>query len=205
MSANSTATQFMPSKAMQRYDVFISYSRKDLDYAVRLERILTQNGLKVFRDSSRLEIGDHVDIVIPEAHHQSAAVVVLWSEHSASSAWVYDEAISAVYNGKRYYPLMVPGFDPARIPNRLAPLHAGQFQDVIDDPRRLVETIRGVIPPDPEFVKKLREVREALQSLQELKRPTNVGVGNTVGRWDWLWGTPAEKQRRRRFRNRYSC
>ncbi|MBU6313377.1 MAG: TIR domain-containing protein [Actinomycetales bacterium] len=92
-----------------KYDVFVSYSRPDRADAVKLEAALMSAGLKVFRDERELGVGEHVEVALPEAHNASAVVVVLWSDNSAKSRWVYKEAIGAIFSLK-YYPLKLEGF-----------------------------------------------------------------------------------------------
>jgi hypothetical protein len=75
-------------------DVLISYARRDRGIAARLAACLEERGLKAVWDVSELPEGALM-------HHarervaQAPAVVVLWSESSAESAWVCDEADAA--------------------------------------------------------------------------------------------------------------
>ena len=98
----------MATVSTAEYDVFISYSRKDRAHAIALETLLVAQGLTPFRDERNLGIGEHVDVALPAAHRRSASVVVLWSDNSAASKWVYNEAIGAVF-GEKYLPLLIDG------------------------------------------------------------------------------------------------
>lgn len=128
------------------FDVFISYSRRDRQKAVELEQALAQksfsNGqpVKVFRDERNLGVGEHVDVALPEAHNASAVVIVLWSESSAKSRWVYNEAIGAIF-GLKYYPLKLDDFPSKDLPDSVRPFNAGRFSAALADVDALVAEI----------------------------------------------------------------
>ncbi|MGN9844347.1 toll/interleukin-1 receptor domain-containing protein [Nonomuraea sp. H19] len=65
------------------YDVFISYSRHDVDFAVDLERTLSS--LSVYRDQSTVQVGDAWFSALVSAIYSSRAVVVLLSAEYISS------------------------------------------------------------------------------------------------------------------------
>src|SRR5262245_26845055 len=75
------------------YDVFISYSRKDVDWASRLERDLKKRGISVFRDEERLRAGEKWDQQLQDAIADSMHLVVLWSPNARESDWVEEERI----------------------------------------------------------------------------------------------------------------
>lgn len=127
------------------YDVFISYSRKDVGIARQLHNLLSQhqingNPIIVFRDERDLGIGEHVDVALPAAHRRSASVVVLWSDNSATSRWVYNEAISAVFTEK-YLPLLDVGFNPASLDASLRPINAVRLAAILANPQPLIQEI----------------------------------------------------------------
>ena len=74
-----------------KYDVFISYQRKDAPWAEKLERDLLARGLRVFRDVSRIQLGDEWDRALNTSVHQSQHLILLWSELAAKSEWVSNE------------------------------------------------------------------------------------------------------------------
>jgi tetratricopeptide (TPR) repeat protein len=135
------------TKAMSdAYDVFLSYSRKDVELMRKLHDLLEHqeidgNPIVVFRDERDLGIGEHVDVALPAAHRRSASVVVLWSDDSVASKWVYNEAISAVF-GEKYLPLLEGDFNPAGLDASLRPINAARLAAILVDPQPLVEEIR---------------------------------------------------------------
>lgn len=74
-----------------KYDVFVSYSRRDSDKVRPLVAYLQQKW-RVFLDTDRLRIGDEFPEELEEAARASRSVVVLWSRASVRSTWVFREA-----------------------------------------------------------------------------------------------------------------
>jgi hypothetical protein len=124
-------------------DVFISYSRADVERAARLEEVLSARGLKVWRDKSDLRPGDHAEFAIPKALEQSAAVAVLWSENSIKSDWVKHEASYAVVEGKALT-LSIAPFEPMSLPGVFRGLNCGDVDATFADPSKLVERYEEV-------------------------------------------------------------
>src|SRR6476661_5058901 len=74
-----------------KYDVFISYQRKDAEWAEKLERDLLARGLNVFRDVSRIRLGDDWNRELLTSLHESQHLILLWSDLAARSEWVTNE------------------------------------------------------------------------------------------------------------------
>ena len=70
------------------YDVFISYSSADAPWAEKLEADLVQRGLTVFRDRTRLQLGDTWSRELTKSVHSAQHMIVLWSDAAAVSDWV---------------------------------------------------------------------------------------------------------------------
>ena len=113
-----------------RYDAFISYSRRDLLFARRLEEGLRayrppkdlavpQRYLRVFRDESDFT-GEEYRKSLERALKASAKLIVICSPNSASSAFVGEEIdLFSVSRGKEHIiPLLLDG-----IPNNEATEH----------------------------------------------------------------------------------
>lgn len=73
-----------------RYDVFISYSREDRDWADQVYRSL-EAGQSVFFDYQSLRAGDDWEEKIQSALEESRSLVLLWSDKAKSSDWVTRE------------------------------------------------------------------------------------------------------------------
>jgi TIR domain len=76
---------------MYSWDVFISYSLLDKEWAAKLENDLTSRGLKVFRDVTRITAGDIWEKTLQTALVQSRHLVVLWSDNARNSDWIQSE------------------------------------------------------------------------------------------------------------------
>jgi hypothetical protein len=75
-----------------KYDVFISYSHNDRDWARKLFSDLTANGIKVFFDKDRLDSGRPWDEQLKTALNVSRSLIVVWTdEHAGQSDWVARE------------------------------------------------------------------------------------------------------------------
>ncbi len=76
--------------------VFLSYSRKDLEVAERLTTFLADAGFNIWRDESRIGGGEPIKPALLQGISGSGAVLVLVSEHSAASRWVAEEVELAI-------------------------------------------------------------------------------------------------------------
>lgn len=74
--------------------VFISYTRDDIDVARRFAEAVELQGLTVWWDQE-IRSGDAYDEVTEGALREAQAVIVLWSRKSVASRWVRSEATIA--------------------------------------------------------------------------------------------------------------
>ena len=87
--------------------VFISYSRKDIEFVRRLATDLENAGYEVWWDITDLRGGDDWVRVIPEAIEKSKSFVVVLSPDSFTSEWVRKEYTQALSLRKRIIPIML--------------------------------------------------------------------------------------------------
>jgi adenylate cyclase len=88
--------------------VFISYSRKDSQYARMIVEHLKQRGIDVWMDD-RIEYGSKWTTEIEKALNESPAVIVIMSPNSKESEWVQNEVAYAQDRKKKIFPLLVEG------------------------------------------------------------------------------------------------
>lgn len=100
--------------------VFLSYARQDSARVRPLVAALEGKGHTVWWDE-RIPGGDQFADAIEQALNSADAIVVLWSEASAKSAWVRDEASTGRDRG-RLVPVTLDGSQP--------PLGFRQFQTI---------------------------------------------------------------------------
>jgi len=95
---------FLSDTAMKK--IFISYSRKDLDFVKELAEDLQQAGYDVWYDLTDLEGGDHWADELQAAIDESQVYVLVISPRSVASEWVEKEFIYADSEGKKIVPLL---------------------------------------------------------------------------------------------------
>jgi hypothetical protein len=88
--------------------VFISYSRIDTEYVIKLERRLLSEGFSVWRDN-HIQSGDAWWQVVKSNLNNCAAIVVVMSESAAISPWVLRETAIADFLDKPVFPLLLNG------------------------------------------------------------------------------------------------
>ncbi len=79
-------------------EIFLSYSRHDVDKARQLPWALEDERFMVFWDR-HIQAGQNFDQVIRRELDEAGAVVVLWSQDSVASDWAKDEAERAKARG----------------------------------------------------------------------------------------------------------
>lgn len=82
-------------KPIQYYSAFISYSRNDEEFVDRLYADLQDNGVRCWRDTEDMKIGDRMRPVIDRAIRLHDKVVLVLSKHSIASDWVETEVETA--------------------------------------------------------------------------------------------------------------
>ena len=100
--------------------VFLSYDREDVGRATPIARALEKAGHSVWWDRA-IKGGAQYSKEIDKALAAADAVIVLWSERSADSAWVRDEAAAGRDSG-RLVPVALDAASP--------PLGFRQFQTI---------------------------------------------------------------------------
>jgi hypothetical protein len=82
----------MAAGSIYKYDIFLSYSSHDVEWAEKLETDLAAQKLNVYRDKKRLVAGTPWEPQLDTAMAESRHVVVLWSEEARAGDWVMKEA-----------------------------------------------------------------------------------------------------------------
>ena len=88
-----------------KYDVFISYSRKDKNKVSRVVKLLRERGYSVWIDTDGIESGEEFQRVIVEAIENSKLVIFFSSESSNSSRWSNKEIALAINENKYIIPI----------------------------------------------------------------------------------------------------
>jgi len=101
---------------MKQEMIFISYSRVNSDFAVRLAKDLELAGINAWIDQSDIPTGTRWDDALEKAIDESSVFLVLLSPESTSSANVKDEIGYALDRGMRILPVLIK---PCAVPIRL--------------------------------------------------------------------------------------
>lgn len=93
----------------KKYDIFISYSRKDFN-EVEVFKVMLQkriSGLRCWFDLTGIESGDEFSEKIVSAIDNSAYVLFMISDYSMASPWTKMEVTYAKNTGKRVIPILL--------------------------------------------------------------------------------------------------
>ena len=103
---------------------FVSYSRNDSEFAVKLASDLRAQGADVWFDQLDIEAGSHWDTAVEGALGRSARLLVLLTPKSVGSQNVLDELSFALDEGKTVLPVLV---ESCAIPMRMRRLQYVDF------------------------------------------------------------------------------
>lgn len=124
-------------------DIFISYAQADRDWVEKLARQIEKEGFSVWWDIKVLPGDEFGDLVVKEIA-SSKCVIVVWSEHSVRSDWVYGEADEA-RRTKKLVPVIK---DEVQLPTAFRKIHTANFsqwdpQSGSEEFAILLDAIRG--------------------------------------------------------------
>jgi hypothetical protein len=108
-------------------DIFISYSKKDKLLAEQLAGLLQEVGFTVWWDAELLPTKEFREEIRRQIH-AARTVIVIWSENSAKSAFVIDEADLARESGKLISTL-ADGFTAGGVPLGFRNTHMTSLSD----------------------------------------------------------------------------
>lgn len=101
----------------RRYDIFICYSRKDLEATKSIINILEANGYTYFLDVDGISSGQVFAKIIAEAIKSCSLFLFIHSTHSAQSRWCISEVEVAVRTDK---PILTINIDDTPLADELA-------------------------------------------------------------------------------------
>jgi hypothetical protein len=101
--------------------IFVSYSRTDSDFVLKLATDLKDAGLDIWLDQLDIPVGAIWDNEIEMALQECDSIILVLSEHSINNNNVLSEVYFAMENNKRVLPVKMDG--SKKIPFRLTRLH----------------------------------------------------------------------------------
>ena len=161
------ATEHMPSPcgtpskddgAARPYDAFISYAHEDgMDVAARLEEGLSRRGLRVWRDETRLHLGNTLSDEIMRGLDNSSHAIVVVSPAYANKRWTMIELGGMMRGGfkGRIIPVLYKtdrGHVASRLPmlaDRLAGTWDDDAEHLVDEIARAVKDTQQAKPREP--------------------------------------------------------
>lgn len=99
---------------------FLSYSRSDEQFALRLANDLRDNGVEIWVDQLDIRPSEHWDRAIERAVRDCRGLVVILSPRSVASENVADEISYAIDSGKSVLPVMI---ERCVLPLRITRMH----------------------------------------------------------------------------------
>jgi WD40 repeat protein len=124
--------------------VFISYSRKDSNFATWLRSRLDAGGVEVFRDIEDTLAGEEWWRRLQGLISQADTIIFVLSPNSVASAVCRDEVAYALKLSKRVFPVVIADINWALAPDGLIKLHGLLFNEAEDREavlKRLVEAL----------------------------------------------------------------
>ena len=145
--------------------LFVSYSRRDQQFAMKLTVDLENSGAEVWIDQLKIPAGDFFETRIVDAIRKSNFVVVLLSNNSIRSDWVRQEVLtSKTVEKESGRILLLPGkIDDCSVPSWISDKSFVDFTLSYDAALRQLVLAVGGTPPDivnmETLVKELLEAR----------------------------------------------
>ena len=93
---------------------FLSYSRNDYDIVIDIVNFLEEHGVKVYIDKRDIPPGSDFADSIVEAIEKSVCCILVFTDGSNKSSYVFREMNSAVNHNKRIIPIRIGSVIPSR-------------------------------------------------------------------------------------------
>lgn len=128
------------------YDIFLSYSSKDLERVRPLFDALTAQGWVVFWDHLSIRTGSNWRAKIDKSINASRCVIVIWSKNSIHSEYVIEEAEIAIRR-KILVPIALDNISPPFGFSQRQTLSVKSLSFKANDPARekLLESVRHLV------------------------------------------------------------
>jgi len=104
---------------------FVSYSREDLDFVIRLAKDVKEKGARLWVDKVDIRAGQRWEAEIEAAVSACSRMLVVLSPAAISSRNVLAEASLAIDDGKEVIPIL---YRDCKVPFRLRPLQYADFR-----------------------------------------------------------------------------
>jgi len=133
------------SSTVESQSYFLSYSRSDQGFALRLAADIRARGISLWIDQLDIRPSEHWDRAIEQAVRDSRGIVVVLSPRSVASDNVADEVSFAIDSGKSVLPVMI---ERCKLPLRITRMQVidatGTYEDALE---RCVAELRRSAEP----------------------------------------------------------
>lgn len=164
---------------LKRHGAFISYSRRDKEFALALARELRAAGYLVWLDQLDIPTGARWDDEVEKALREYEIFLIILTPASVSSENVKDEIGYAIDHGKRIMPILL---EPCDVPLRLRRFQYVDFTKIefsagVQRAKQLMEDLLNkqstpAVPISPEPEQQKTSGQEAIPArLPETKKP----------------------------------
>ncbi len=133
--------------------IFISYSRKDIDFAQKIVDALAANNLDTWIDWKSIPKGEDWEQEIYRGIEEADAFLFLISADSVASQMCNKEIAHAVENGKRILPIVIRDADPKIIHSEILKRNWIFCRDGQDDFNKAIEETHTTVHTDYEWLK----------------------------------------------------
>lgn len=96
----------------KQYDIFISYSRKDIDKVLPIVKEIESKGISVWFDINGIESGEEFVTKIATAIDNSDSILFMYTENSVNGQWTQKEVMYAKEQKKTVIPILLNGSMP---------------------------------------------------------------------------------------------
>lgn len=150
--------------------IFISYSKKDKDFAWKLADDLLIAGHKVWIDRS-LQVGEDWKQTIEKKLEEADEVIVILSSNATASKWVQHEGSIAYGLKKQMYPVLIEELPVEELPIWMSDFQYHSFVNVDYEPA--FEALNAVLtPPNP--------IQDLLEQQVSAYRQTGNLMGSAI-------------------------
>jgi hypothetical protein len=154
--------------AEKQRKTFLSYSRVNKDFAIRLAKELKSEGFNIWLDQMDIPAGARWDREVEKALRESEIFMIILTSASVDSENVMDEIGYAIDNNKRFLPVLL---EKCEVPFRLRRFQYVDFTDKSfdDGVESAKELLRGLVaqPTIPRAEFTASQVAEAARKAKE--------------------------------------
>lgn len=152
--------------------IFISYSRRDIDFANRIAAELRARGADVFIDYQKLKAGNFVSQLGYEIENREYFILIV-SPNSVSSKWVQAEVTLAFLNDKKVIPIIL------NEPDSYAPIFPVVNRESVDCKRWHIDrNINKSIEKLARLLGLPNQPVTAIETVEDLPKPNEEALDN---------------------------